>query len=136
MIGCFITTAIDAVILIALLKTISDEDIEMTTAFIISLVASFATGIVGLIVAFAFAVVAALISGVEATDQTAVAQSPLVIVAVIAGMLVGAAISAAGLGAVLSRMYGLEIKRAFLIGAIFTVAHVAVGALFQWMFRV
>jgi hypothetical protein len=51
------------------------------------------------------------------------------------GIAVAAVIAAALLGVAVSALFGVEIKRPFLIGAIFMFVHIGVGIGFQWMFR-
>ena len=100
--------AIDALVLMVLLKTISDEDIGFGTSILVALVASIGTTIL--------AIGLASMMG-------------------IAGIAVAALIAAALLGVAVSLLFGVEIKRAFLIGAIFMVVHIGVGIGFQMMFR-
>jgi len=92
--------AIDAIVLIVLLKTIVDEEVGFLKACVISLVASIGTSVL--------AVVLAAVMG-------------------IAGIVVAALIGAALLGVAVSAMFGAEMKRALAIGGVFTLIHVAVG---------
>lgn len=100
--------AIDAVVLIGLLKSISDEDLPFSTAFIIALIASIGTSIL------AFMFVSAM---------------------GLAGVFVAVGIAAALLGLTVSAICGVEIKRSFLIGAIFVVVHVVTAVGMQMMLR-
>lgn len=100
--------AIDAAVLNGLLKTISDEDLPFLTALFIALIASIGTSILATILASAIG---------------------------IAGVLVAVAIAAALLGLIVSAMCGVEIMRAFAIGAIFVVVHVATAICMQMMLR-
>lgn len=99
---------IDALALMVLLKTISDDDIELDTSIAIALVASIGTKLLAL------------------------GLGPLM---GIAGIAVASVIAAISLGVAVSAMFGVEIKRSFLIGAIFMVVHVCVGLAFQFMLR-
>lgn len=100
--------AIDAVVLIGLLKTISDEDLPFLTALIIALIASIGTSILATILATAIGIV---------------------------GVVVAVAIAATLLGLIVSAMCGVEIKRSFLIGAIFVLTHVVTASGMQMMLR-
>ena len=96
--------AIDAVVLVVLLKTFNDEDIGFGIAFVVALVAAIGTTIL--------AIALAAVMG-------------------IAGIFIGAAIAAGLLGIAISALYGVEIKRSFLIAVIFMVVHIGVGIGFQ-----
>jgi hypothetical protein len=100
--------AIDALVLMVLLKTISEEDIGFGTAIIVGLVVSIGTALL--------AIGLAALMG-------------------IAGVVVAAIIAAALLGIAVSAMFGVEIKRSFLIAGIFMLVHIGVGIGFQLMFR-
>jgi len=100
--------AIDAAVLMGLLKTISDEDLPFGTAFIIALVASIGTSILAILLASVIG---------------------------IAGIFAAVAIAAALLGVTVSAMCGVEIKRSLLIGGIFVVVHVATAIGMQMMVR-
>lgn len=100
--------AIDAFVLMVLLKTINGEDIGFGTSIVVALVAS--------IGATLLAIGLAAVMG-------------------IAGIAVAAIIAASLLGVAVSAMFGVEIKRSFLIGGIFMVVHIGVGIGFQLMFR-
>ena len=100
--------AIDALVLMVLLKTINDDDIGFGTSILVALVASIATTLL--------AVGLAAVMGMV-------------------GIAVAAVIAAALLGVAVSALFGVEIKRSFLIGAIFMVVHIGVGIGFQLIFR-
>lgn len=100
--------AIDALVLMVLLKTMNDDDVGFGTSILVSIVASIGTGLL----AFGLGSVMG-----------------------IAGVLLAAIIAAALLGVAVSALFGVEIKRSFLIGAIFMVVHIVIGVGFQLMFR-
>jgi hypothetical protein len=91
---------IDALVLMALLKLVNDDDIGVGTAVLV---------------------------GLGASIGTAVLATFLVEWMGLAGIVVAAVIAAAILGVAVSALFGVEIKRSFLIGTIFVVVHVAVG---------
>jgi hypothetical protein len=92
--------AIDAILLMILLKTISDEEINVLTAFALALIASIATTVL--------ATALAAIMGV-------------------AGIIVAGIVAAALLGVAISALFGVEINRSFAIGGIFFLVHIAFG---------
>jgi hypothetical protein len=98
--------AIDAVVLMVLLKTINDEDIGFGISILVALVASIGTTVL--------AIGLASVMG-------------------LAGIAVAALIAAALLGVAVSALFGVELKRSFLIGVIFMVVHVCVGIGLQLM---
>ena len=98
--------SIDALVLIFLLKTISDEDIDFRTAFILALAAAIGTAVL----AFGLANVMGF-----------------------AGIIVAVVVAAALLGAAVSTFFGVEIKRSFLIAVIFMVVHIGVGFGLQFL---
>lgn len=100
--------AIDALVLMVLLKTINDDDIGFGTSLVVAIVASIGTTLL--------AIGLASVMG-------------------IAGIAVAGIIAAALLGVAVSALFGVEIKRSFLIGAIFMVAHIGIGIGFQLMLR-
>jgi hypothetical protein len=100
---------IDAAVMMVLLKTISGEDVGFGTAILLGLGTS--------IVTFLLALGLGLVLGI------------------VAGIVVAGVIGAAGLGVVVSALFGVEIKRSFLIGALFMVVHIGVGVAFELMFR-
>jgi hypothetical protein len=95
-----IEIAVEALLLIVLLKTISNEDISFGGAFLIALVTCVATALLAIALSVAIG---------------------------FAGVFVAALIVALVLGAVLSALFGVEIKRACLIGGIFTVVRIALA---------
>lgn len=100
--------AIDAFVLIILLKTISEEDIGFGIAFVIALVASIGATILAVALASAMG---------------------------LAGIVVAVVIAAALLGATVSAMFGVEIKRSFLIGGIFILVHIGTAVGFYFAFQ-
>ncbi len=100
--------AIDALVLMVLLKTVTDEDIGFGLAILVAIVASIGTTVLAL---------------------------SLVSVMGIAGIAIAALVAAALLAVAVSAMFGVEIKRSFLIGAIFMVVHISVGIGVQLMLR-
>jgi len=99
---------IDAAVLIVLLKTISEEEIGFGTALLVALGTSVGTMVLAL-------GLASLLG--------------------LAGVFVAAVLAAAALGAVVSALFGVEIKRSFMIGGIFMLVHVGMGIAFELMFR-
>jgi hypothetical protein len=99
---------VDAAVLMALLKSLSGVEIGLGTAAVIALVASLGATFVavGLILALGFV-----------------------------GIILAAILVAVGLGIALSFFFGADLKRACLIGAIFTIVHVGVGFGLMWMTR-
>ena len=104
-----LSIAIVAIVLMILLKTFSDEDIGFGAAFVVSLVASIGTVVL--------ANVLAAVMGIY-------------------GVLLATVIAAILLGATVSLLYGVEIKRAMAIGGIFILAHIGVSIGFFFMFSV
>lgn len=100
--------AIDAAVLIFLLQTINQDEIGFGTAFLVALVASVGT----LLLAIGFASFMGL-----------------------AGLFVGAIVAAVLLGVAVSALFGVEIKRSFLIAGIYMVVHIGVGLGFQALFH-
>lgn len=101
-----IGVAIDAVILIVLMKTLSDAEVGIGGMILTAILTSIGT--------LALALALASVMGV-------------------AGVFVAALLAAVGLGLALSRFYGIDVRRAFLIGGTFMVAHIAVGIAFQML---
>jgi len=100
--------AIDALVLMVLLKAINDEDIGFGTSVVVALVASIGTTVL------AFG---------------------LMSVMGITGIVVAGVIAAALLGVAVSALFGVEIKRSFLIGIIFMVVHIGFSIGFILMLR-
>ena len=98
--------AIDALVLMGLLKAINDDDIGFGTSAVVAFVAS-----IGTIALAAF----------------------LVSVMGIGGVLVAAIVAALLLGVAVSALFGVEIKRSMLIGFIFMVVHIGVQLGFNMM---
>lgn len=90
---------IDAAVLIVLRKALSDEELEWITAAVIAFVAAVATGLL----AFGLGSLLGLI-----------------------GLVAAVVIVAVGLGAAVSLLFGVEIKRSLLIGAVFVVVDLVV----------
>lgn len=103
----FFQLGIEAFILMGLLQMISKEEIGFGMAMLVGFGASLFTGIVG---------------------------SVLITLLGIFGLIPAAAIGAAGVGCAVSALYGIEIKRAFLIGAIFLVVHIVLGFTIELVF--
>ncbi len=100
--------AIDALVLMALIKAINDDDVSFVSAFLVALVAAIGTTV--------------LAAGLAAV----IGISGIVVAALLAGTILGVAVSA---------LYGVEIKRSFAIAAIFMVVHIGVGIGFELMLR-
>lgn len=90
---------LEAVLLISLLKMMVDEEISLLGAAGIALLTSIATTLLAM----------ALITQIG-----------------IAGLFIAVAVSCGALGAALSAMFGIEIKRAFLIAGIFLAGDLAI----------
>ena len=97
---------VDAAVLMILLKNFSGEDVGFITALIVALVAALVT--YGLAIGLAGPLGAG-------------------------GIVVAALIGAAGVGIAVSALFGVEIKRSFLIGAIFIAVHIGIGIALQSM---
>ena len=102
-----IGVAIDALVLVFLLQTINDDNIGFGSAFLVALVAAVGTGLL------AFGLVLAM---------------------GLAGVFVAAVVAAILLAIAVSAIYGVEIKRAFLIAGLFMVVHIGVGMGIQMLF--
>jgi hypothetical protein len=94
--------AVDAIVLMVLLKAVNDDDIGFGTSLLIALAASIGTNLL------TFALVSAM---------------------GLAGLALAAVSGAVLLGVAVSALFGVEIKRSFLIGGIFVAVHfgVAIG---------
>jgi hypothetical protein len=99
---------IDAMVLIVMLQMIQEEQMGWGMAAVIAIVAAIATGLLAL----------GLVAAIG-----------------LAGLLLAAIIGAAGVGVTVSLLYGVEIKRAMLIGGVFMAVHLAVSIAFQFMMR-
>ncbi len=98
--------AIDALVLMVLLKTINDDDIGFGTSILVALVASFGTS---------------LLAG------------GLALVMGLGGIALAVVIAAGLLGVAVSALFGVEIKRSFLIAGIFLAVHIGVRVGFHLM---
>lgn len=87
---------LDAVVLIGLLKSFNDDEMGLLKACLTSLL---------------FAILTAIITGL------------LVVAIGLAGLFVGLAVSAGPIGLSISYMFGIDVQRSILIGAIFVAAH-------------
>ncbi len=101
--------AIDAAVLIGLIKSISDDDVNILTACLIALGAAIG---VNFLVLLLVPVLGAWVG--------------LLAAASIVGLLVGVAISA---------LFGSEIKRSFTVGGVFVLVHILVAICFFLLFR-
>lgn len=99
---------IDAVILIGVISAVEHEEVSFWSAFFVAL----GTSVVTAIIAFA-----------------------LMSVIGIAGLFVATLIGAAIVGIAVSAVFGVEIKKAALIGVIYWVARIAVYFLLGMMFN-
>lgn len=98
--------AIDALVLMALLKTVGDDDVGFGTSILVAIVASIGTTLLAL----------GLVSAIGS-----------------AGLAVAAVVAAGLFGVSVWGLFGVEIKRAFVIGGIFMVVHIGVGLGIQSM---
>ncbi len=92
--------AIDALVLIVLLKVVSDDDLGFGKACLISLIAAIGTSLLANVLWAAIG---------------------------IAGLMLAATIAAAILGAALSWLVGAEIKRAVMMAVIFMFVHLGMA---------
>ena len=95
---------IDAMVLIVMLQMIQEEQMGWGIAAIIALVAAIGTSLLAIGLGMALGLI---------------------------GVLLAAVIGAAGVGAAVSLLFGVEIKRAMLIGGVFMAVHLAVSIAFQ-----
>ena len=98
---------LDTIILSAVLSAVEGEEVNFVSAFVIALITSIATGLI------AFG---------------------LVLVIGIAGVFVATLIGAVGVGIGVSAVFGIEIKKAILIGGLFAVARIIVYFLLAMIF--
>lgn len=91
---------VDAVVLALLLRTLSDEDLNFRTAFYVAAVASLGNLVLA------------------ASLTAAMGTVGIIVAAIIVALLIALAVSA---------LFGVEIKRSCLIGAIFMLVHIAMG---------
>lgn len=99
---------LEAGLLVFLLKSFIGEDVDLSTAFFIALGSSIGT----ILLVIGLASVIGLL-----------------------GIALGDLIAALALGAVLSAMYGTEIKQSFMISGIFITCHAVLSFLLVAMFR-
>lgn len=97
---------IEAAALMFLLKAINDDDISLGIAFFVALVAAIGTTILAVV---------------------------LTVVLGIAGLFLAVVLGAALLGVAVSALFGVEIKRSFLVGGVFMILHIAISFGFQAM---
>lgn len=98
---------IDAIVLIALLKIFNDDDVGFGSAFAVALVTAIVTAVLAIGLSSVMGFAGTIVAGVTVAIVLAIAVSVL---------------------------YGIEFKKAFLIGQAFMLAHVGVGAVWQFMF--
>ena len=99
---------VDAAVLIVLLKSLSGVEVDLGIAAIIALAASF--------------------------GATFVAIGLMLVIGVV-GIVLAAILMAVAVGIALSLFFGADLKRACLIGVIFTVVHIGTGFGLMWMTR-
>jgi hypothetical protein len=100
--------ALDAVVLMVLLKTVQDEDLNFGTAIIVALVTAIGTSLLAMGLAVALGLF---------------------------GILLAAMIGGAVLGVAVSALFGVEIKRAFLISGLFMAIHIGASIGLHLMLR-
>ncbi len=111
-----IQIALDALVLMVLLKALCGEEVDFWPAVGVALGAAIGASLI------AFGLALAL-------------GSAMGMAGVLVGIVLGAMISAALLGAAVSLLYGAEINRAMLIGGAFVVVHTAIGIGLQLVFQ-
>jgi hypothetical protein len=99
---------LNAVILIVLIKTVSNRDVDMLTAGIMAVVVSIVGG------ALAFGLVLAL---------------------GIAGLFLAGIITAAALGFAISAFLGIDMQRSMIIGVVFMIVNIGVSIFFHVAMR-
>ncbi len=92
----FMIAGIDAVILSALVAVVNVDEIDMSTAFIVALVSAVGTGIISFV---------------------------LFLVLGLVGFLAGLVVATVAVGFVINAIFDIPGKRAFLIAALFMIAH-------------
>lgn len=102
-----ITMLIDAVLLMALLQALDENEVDFVTAIVISIAASIATGLISSTLGFMLGTV---------------------------GIILGGIIGVFATGAVISWFLGMDVKRAMIIAVIFFVVHVGLSVLLQLVF--
>lgn len=98
---------IDTLILIGVLSAVEGEEVSFMSAFVVALITSIATGVIAIGLSLAIGV---------------------------AGVFVATAIGAVGVGIGVSAVFGVEIKKAMMIGGIFAVARIVVYFILAMMF--
>lgn len=98
---------LDALILVGVLSAIEGEEVNFLSAFCVAFVAAIGTSLIAIALAAAIG---------------------------IAGVFVATIIGAVGVGLGVSLVFGVEIKKAMLIGGIFAVARIAVYFIIKMMF--
>ena len=109
MITLFFTALIDTGILVFLLSVINEDQISFGVAFLVAIVTSIGTGILAAILGSVMGLV---------------------------GVLLAAVIAAALLGVAVAALFGVEMKRAMLIGSLFIGLHICVALGIQVMISV
>lgn len=103
-----IAIILDAVVFIIILKVMDDADVSLFTAFFVALGASILTVILAL-------GLGALIG--------------------VAGILIAAVIMVGLLGVLISALFGIEIKRSFIMGGIFMLMHLCISYGLSMLFQ-
>ena len=98
---------LDTLILVAVLSAVEGEEVNFMSAFVIALVTSIVTGLIAFGLTLAIG---------------------------IAGVFVATLIGAVGVGIGVSAVFGVEIKKAMMIGGIFAVARIFVYFMLAMMF--
>jgi hypothetical protein len=99
---------LDALILIVLLKVVNQDDIGFWPAAGVAAVAAIGTGVLVFVLT--------LFLGIFG----------LILAAIVAAVLLGIAVSA---------VFGVEIKRSFLVGGIFMVVHIGLSLAINWFLQ-
>jgi hypothetical protein len=100
---------IDGLVLMVLLKVVADEEVNFVMALLLALVASIVTTVLSIALAAYFGWIGIVVAGI---------------------------LSAAAIAAAVSAMFGVEIKRALVVGVGFLLVHIAWGVAALLMFRV
>lgn len=100
---------ISALVLIGVLKAVSDEEIGFFTAAILALVTSVVTNFLSIGLSIGLAILLGPLPGV------------------ILGVLLGATIAAVALGFVVGYMFGLDNKSAMIVGGAYMLVNVILG---------
>lgn len=105
---------LEAAILIALLKIVTEEELSMLTAILVAFGAAIGANL--LAKGFVMALAPALGIG-----------------GILLGISAAGGIVAVALAFIISALCGVEIKRAFLVGILFVAAHIGLSVVFQLM---